>query len=132
MRIRIFLIGVPGVLEPAAHMLHERFAFCWLDHHPFVPRYGSRLHHYLLRSEKLQAESSPRFANFCPELCTELCSEFPPKFSRSFHSLFLGKRRRLKIDPKSPPFSMPNPHETLSERVTTCFLANRQGKILVS
>ena len=57
----------------------------------------------LLRSEKLQNESSPNFSNFRPEFC----SEFSLKCLKSFRASFRMKRRpekKKKKHPKSPPF----------------------------
>ena len=42
----------------------------------------------LIRSEKLQNESSPNFPNFHPGFSPEFSSEFPPNFWRIFRALF--------------------------------------------
>ena len=54
----------------------------------------------MIRSEKLQNESSPNFSNFGPEFCLE----FSPNFPRIFRASFRLKRRPQKIHSKSPPF----------------------------
>ena len=58
----------------------------------------------IVRSEKLQNESSLHFSNFCPKFCPEFRSELAPNFLRILPALFSGKRRPLKIHQKSPPF----------------------------
>ena len=60
---------------------------------------------HIIRSVKMQNESSLKFLNFRPELCPEFCSDFSTKCWGLF---------------KSQPFSIPNP-QVNSKKSTTVF-----------
>ena len=84
---------------------------------------------FILRSEKLQTESSPNFSIFRPEFCPEFCSEFSPNFSRTFRASFRGRRRPEKIHQKSPPFfnaKFPGKHE---KNIHKILLESRQSNL---
>ena len=84
---------------------------------------------YLLRSEKLQNESSPNFSIFSPGFCPEFCSEFSPNFSRIFRASFRGKRRPEKFTRNPRHLSMQNSQANTRKIFTKFFW--RAGKVIL-
>ena len=70
----------------------------------------------IVRSEKLQNESFPKFSNIRPELCPEFCSEFSPEIFEDFSCFVSWETETRKIHQKSPPFfnaKFPGKHEKI-------------------
>ena len=78
----------------------------------------------IIRSEKLQNESSPNFQNYCPEFCPEFYSEFSPNFLRSFHASFRGNGENPRH------FSMQNSQANSKKKSPQVFWRAGTQKIL--
>ena len=81
----------------------------------------------LLRSEKLQNESSPNFSNFCPGFCPEFFSEFSPNFSRIYRASFRGDTETRKNSPKIPAIFFNAKFPGKKKKKLKIFLESRQS-----
>ena len=81
----------------------------------------------ILRSEKMQNKSFPKFSNFRPQFCPEFCSEFASNFLRSFCASLCGRRRPEKFQHNSPPFFNAKFTGKFEEKSTKVFW--RLGKV---
>ena len=87
---------------------------------------------YIMLGQKSCRTKIPRIfgivvPNFAPIFRTKFPP--PPQFLRTFHALFPGRQRPLKIHQKSCRFSMPNPQADSKKKSTKVFWESRQSHL---